>query len=64
MLFGHWFQRHAISSIRFRSGACADGTIGAELAHIMLMRGSTRRFGTPLGPFAGVCPSLWLHLTT
>ena len=39
MLFGHWFLPHTLFlSIRFQYGACAEGTVGAELAHIMLMR--------------------------
>ena len=41
MLFGHSFPPHALSTIGFRYGACIDGTVGDELVHIMLMRGST-----------------------
>ena len=62
MLFGHLFTPHAVSFIEFRCGACANSTVGAELALIVLSRGSTRRSDTPLRPFVYVwwCVSFFM----
>ena len=46
-------DRHNVPRVSV-CGACAGDTVGAELANIMLLRGSTRHSGTPLGPFVSV----------